>query len=415
MNIAGVMRSPKATYFGPGQRFALPQIVRTFGRRAFICTDNRFHMDAMLSAIEAGLVSAGLDVAVYNGTIAELPLNCVLEATAQARIFQPDVVIGVGGGSSLDLAKLVALALRHGEELSAFYGEFKVPGPVLPIIAVPTTAGTGSEVTPVAVLADPARVSKVGISSAFLIPDIAVCDPDLTMTCPSQLTAIAGADALTHAIEAFSAGARPILPNRALDQVFIGKNSQSDIFACAAIEALVHNLRRAVIDGSDYVARQQVMFGALNAGLAFGVAGTAAAHAIQYPIGALTKTAHGLGVAVLLPYVMEYNRPAAIGEFAHIAKIFGVTAADPEALSLKAIDEIVALFESIGIPKTIAELGVGADQIDWIAKQSLLSARLVDNNPRSLDQSKIRKIVEAAYRGDRDSLRFNQENVSYAC
>lgn len=415
MNIAGVMRSPKATYFGSGQRFALPQIVKTFGKRALICTDNRFRQDKMLAAIEADLISAGLGVAVYDATIAELPLDCVLEAASQARAFDPDVVIGIGGGSSLDIAKLVALTLRYGDDLSEFYGEFKIPGPVVPIVAVPTTAGTGSEVTPVAVLADPARVSKVGISSPFLIPDVAVCDPELTLTCPPQLTAVAGADALTHAIEAFSAGARPFVPDRALNQVFIGKNSQSDAFARVAIEALIHHLHRAVGEGADRQAREQVMFGALNAGLAFGVAGTAAAHAIQYPIGALTKTAHGLGVAVLLPYVMEYNRPNVVAEFAEIAKVFGVQGDDPETLSFAAIDAAAALFESIGIPKTIAELGVGSDQIGWIAQQSLLSARLVDNNPRPLSQATLTKIIQAAHSGDRASLRFTPERISHAC
>ncbi|MDB5623346.1 MAG: iron-containing alcohol dehydrogenase family protein 1, partial [Devosia sp.] len=192
MSIYGAIRSPRAIYFGAGQRQALPAIVAALGQRVLLCSDERFTQDPMLTAIRTGLDAAGLTTELYDGTIAELPLACVAEATAQARSFAPDVIVGIGGGSCLDLAKLVALSLSHGDELSQFYGEFKVPGPVLPVVAVPTTAGTGSEVTPVAVLADPVRISKVGISSPYLIPEVAVCDPELTVTCPRGLTAVAG-------------------------------------------------------------------------------------------------------------------------------------------------------------------------------------------------------------------------------
>src|SRR5690606_21603860 len=170
-----------------------------------------------------------------------------------------------------------------------------VPGPIMPLIAVPTTAGTGSEVTPVAVLSDSERTLKVGISSPFLIPTWSVCDPELTFSCPAALTAIAGADALTHAIEAFTAVRRDPVPSIAQERVFVGKNTMSDHFALSAITLLWEGLEAACEDNTDRSAREKVMLGATMAGLAFGVAGTAAAHAIQYPVGALTHTAHGLG------------------------------------------------------------------------------------------------------------------------
>ena len=229
----------------------------------------------------------------------------------EARSFMPDMVIGIGGGSCLDFAKCAALLLSHGGKLQDYYGEFKVPGPILPVIAVPTTAGTGSEVTPVAVISDPDRTLKIGISSPHLIAAAAICDPELTMTCPPGLTAIAGADALTHAIEAFTAvrrGADSDLPQQ---HVFIGKSALTDHFALLAIKLLGRSLEKAYRDGADEDARADVMMGALAAGCAFGTAGTAAAHAVQYPVGALTHTPHGLGVATMLPYVMKYNRSAA--------------------------------------------------------------------------------------------------------
>ena len=405
MTIYGAIRSPKAIYFGAGQRHALPAIVAELGKRVLLCSDERFTKDPALAAIREALNEAGLVTELYDGTIAELPLACIAEAAAKARAFEPEVIVGVGGGSCLDLAKLVALSLTHGDELSQFYGEFKVPGPVLPVVAVPTTAGTGSEVTPVAVLADPVRISKVGISSPYLIPEVAVCDPELTATCPRGLTAVAGADALTHAIEAFTAIKHPVEPARATRQVFIGKNAQSDAQARIAIKALAENLAAVVADGSNAAAREQVMYGAMCAGLAFGVAGTAAAHAIQYPVGALTKTAHGLGVAVLMPYVMEYNRPTCTTEFAEIASLFGLAQGGQEELADAAIEAVAALFAAIGIPATLADLGVPADRLGWIAEQSLLSARLVNNNPRPLDLAAMTQIVTAAFEGDRNGLR----------
>lgn len=401
----GVFRSPAAIYFGTGQRKALPQIVAQHGQRVFICTDERFFQDALLAGIEQSLKDHGITTMTYDRTIAELPASCIQEATALAREFKADVFLGIGGGSCQDLAKLVALSMSYGDDLRPFYGEFKVPGKILPVIAVPTTAGTGSEVTPVAVLGDPERVTKVGISSPYLIPAVAVCDPELTLTCPPRLTAIAGADAMTHALEAFTAIQREPSATLSLGQVFIGKNLFSDQQARTAITALAKYLPIAVEDGSNLAAREQVMYGSLAAGLAFGTAGTAAAHAIQYPIGALTHTAHGLGVAALMPYVMEFNLESCISEFKEIAQLFGLPAQDDATDASAAIDAIEQLFARIGIPSSLKDLNVTEDKLEWIAEQSMLAARLINNNPRALTAESVGRIVNAAYAGDRGLLR----------
>jgi alcohol dehydrogenase len=395
----GIMRAPRAVLFGNGQRLALGRVAAALGQRALICTDERFAGTPEMAGLLAALESAGVRVQVFDRTQPDLPVEGVYECVAAHRAFQPDTIVGLGGGSCLDMAKLVSLLLAHGGEAADYYGEYKVPGPTIPVIALPTTSGTGSEVTPVAVLADSARDLKVGVSSPHLIPHTAICDPELTLTCPRGLTAIAGADALTHAIEALTAVRRSPDPDIAQTRVFVGKNAFSDQQALIAIRALASYLPRAVEDGSDLHARGQVMAAALAAGLAFGVAGTAAAHAIQYPIGALTHTAHGAGVATLMPYVMDFNAPACAADYADISRAMGDTETDPGRLAANAPRHVYELFARIGIPATLEGLGVRADQLDWIAGQSLLAARLVTNNPRPLDQAGIAAIVAAAHAG----------------
>src|SRR6185312_11890919 len=230
---------------------------------ALICTDQRFAGTATFAEILAALEDASISVFIHDGVLPDVPRNSVSVCVEGARGFEPDMVIGIGGGSCLDMAKCAALILSHGGQLQDYYGEFKVPGPTLPVIAIPTTAGTGSEVTPVAVVSDPDRTLKVGISSPYLIAAAAICDPELTLSCPPGLTAIAGADALTHAIEAFTAARRPGDAELAQRHVFIGKSALSDHFALLAIKLLGKSLEKACADGGDENARADVMMGAL--------------------------------------------------------------------------------------------------------------------------------------------------------
>ncbi|MDB5664077.1 iron-containing alcohol dehydrogenase [Cypionkella sp.] len=394
MEYFGTIRAPREIVFGSGQRKTLGAIAAKLGRRALIVTDVRLAGDLDFLVMLEELQAAGLILRVESGTLPDVPVQSAIIAADAARGFSPDLVIAVGGGSCLDMAKCVALLISHGGRPQDYYGELKVPGPILPLIAVPTTAGTGSEVTPVAVLSDAERSLKVGISSPHLIPTVAICDPDLTLTCPPGLTAIAGADALTHAIEAFTATRRPVTTGLTQERVFIGKNAISDRFALTAISLLWKGLEASYINGADATARAQVMQGATFAGLAFGVAGTAAAHAIQYPVGALTHTAHGQGVACLMPWVMEWNRPAIGPELEQIASAIGVGTAD------EVIPAIAALFARIGIPPTLAALGLAEDRIAWVAEQSCGIERLIQNNPRALSRADMHLLLTAAFKGD---------------
>lgn len=402
MTSLATLRLPPEILFGPGQRQAIAIVASRLGKRALICTDMRFVETEAFGAILASLKAASIATLVHDRVLPDVPRDTVATCVAEARDFAPDMVIGIGGGSCLDMAKSAALLLRHGGELQDYYGELKVPGPILSVIAVPTTAGTGSEVTPVAVISDPDRTLKVGISSPYLIPVAAICDPELTFTCPPGLTAIAGADALTHAIEAFTARRRdpdPMLPQR---HVFIGKTALTDHFALLAIKLLGRSLETACHDPSNASARADVMMGALAAGCAFGTAGTAAAHAVQYPVGALTHTAHGLGVATLMPYVMRYNLPAATAEIAEVGVALGIdrSGKTDAAMAEATIAEVSRLFAAIGITHTLAELGLPADKLDWTAEQALGIERLIKNNPRDLDLAAMSDLLQTAYAGD---------------
>lgn len=402
MSLFAALRLPREILFGNGQRHVLPTVAAKFGRRALVCTDERFAGTAVFADIIKSLQSASIEVLVHERVLPDVPRDTVGTCIEETKGFKPDMVIGIGGGSCLDFAKCTTLLLSHGGKLQDYYGEFKVPGPTLPLIAVPTTAGTGSEVTPVAVISDPDRTLKVGISSPYLIAAVAVCDPELTVTCPPGLTAIAGADALTHAIEAFTAMRRGEDPNLPQQHVFIGKTALTDHFALLAIKLLGRSLEKACTDGTDADARADVMMGALAAGCAFGTAGTAAAHAVQYPAGALTHTAHGLGVATMMPYVMTYNSRVAAAEIAEIGMALGVATKGQSADEMAAatIEEIRRLFAAIGITPTLADLGLPADKLDWTAEQALGIDRLIKNNPRAFDLAAMRRLVQAAHDGD---------------
>ena len=406
MSMLGVLRGPREVLFGAGQRHALGTVAAALGSSALVCTDARFGGTPEFAHLVRLLEESGVQVTTFTEVEPDVPVHQVVRCAELAAAAEPDVVVGMGGGSCIDLAKAVAVLLAHGGSPADYYGELRVPGPVVPVIALPTTAGTGSEVTPVAVLTDPERVSKVGISSPHLIPHSAVIDPELTVGCPPSLTASAGADALSHVVEAFTAVRRPATTTLATERVFVGKNELTDTFALLGVRLIAASLHRAWSDPGDMEAREAMMLGATAGGFALGSAGTAAAHAIQYPVGALTHTPHGVGVGALLPYVMEFNRPVRVHELAAVAVAMGASPdATPEDLADDAIDRVATLLGSVGIPATLAEIGLPEDRLRWTAQQALGAERLVANNPRQLDVDALEHIVRAAHTGDRAALR----------
>jgi alcohol dehydrogenase len=407
MTFFAATRAPREIVVGAGQRKALGGYARRAGARILIVTDEFMAGSPMFPDIINGLSAAGVEVSVFDRSLPEAPISAIDKAVELGKRTGVDSVLGLGGGSSMDTAKVAALLITHGGRPSDYYGEFKTPGRVMPLICMPTTAGTGSEVTPVAVIIDEAKGLKTGISSPFLIPEIAICDAELTLSCPPGLTAASGADAMTHAVEALMAAQRPMTADLTTSAVFVGKNQFSDSYALMAIRGIGQHLERAVKEGDNLESREGMMWSATLAGLAFGSAGTAAAHAIQYPLGAATHTAHGAGVACLLPYVMEFNAPTRRLALLQIADALGVLerAGGPDMRAYAAIDAIADLFARVGIPKTTREMGLSDEQVEWTATEALAIGRLVKNNPRTLGAETMHQIVRAAQSGDRLSLR----------
>lgn len=402
----GLVRAPGQIVFGEGCSAGLGEIVVRLGTRVLVCTDQRMGDDPACRSLVDAMTRAGATVLVYTGVEAELPVPSLEASVSQLRAHDPQVIVGLGGGSSMDFAKALAVLLAHGGSLRDYYGELKVPGPTVPVVAVPTTAGTGSEVTPVSVVTDPDQVLKVGVSSPYLIPAVAVVDPVLSYGCPPTLTAHAGADALAHCVEAFTAVRRDDPAGLPTRRVFVGKSVLTDMYALAGIELIARSLRRAASATPDDAARRDMQLGALYGGLAFGTAGTAGAHAIQYPIGALTHTSHGEGVGLLLPFLMAYNAPVRSAELATIAAVFGV-ADDASSVDERAWAAVLAvrrLMLDVGIRPTLADLGLREDQLDWVATSAMRVTRLMENNPRPVDEAAARAITEAAYLGDLTKL-----------
>ena len=388
-----VLRAPSQVLFGCGMAAATGRVAADHGRRVLVITDPVIAGTPGFADVVDSL--AGLDVTVFPEAVVDVPGSAVDAALGLGSAAEPDVIVAVGGGSVIDLAKVTALLLAHGAPLADYYPLQSVPGPILPLIALPTTAGTGSEATPVAVITDPATEMKIGVASPHLIPRHAICDPLLSIGAPPAVTAHSGIDALSHAVESFMAAREEPSPGLVLGRPQVGKNLLSDALALTAAGYIFRNLTRAVADGSDLEARTGMLYGALLAGIAFGNSGVSAAHALQFALGAATHTSHGLGTGLLLPYVMEFNRPARPDEIAQLSSLMGGDA----------VSQVHALGLKIGLPQSLADIGVARHDLRPMAEASVGIKRLVDNNPRPLDVDALEAILDAAWHGEPGRLR----------
>lgn len=405
MSGIGVLRLPREVRFGFGQRNAVAALAATFGSRVAFVADPFLagtpEFRHIVDAVEAG----GARTIVVTDVPAELPVPAVIAAADVVRGFAPDVVVGYGGGSALDAAKVVALLVSHGGPVDAYYGENAVPGPVVPLIAVPTTAGTGSEATPVAVVSDPAREMKVGISSPWLVPAIAIVDPDLTLAAPRGVTVYSGIDAFVHAVESYTAAPLEV-GHSAVLPVFVGRNALTDSVSLEAAALIFRALPRVLDEPGDRAARADMARGSFLAGVAFGAAGTHVSHAIQYPVGALTHTPHGLGTGTLLPYVLQACLDAVPERLARLGDALGLEQAGDESARAQAtVDAIAGLCARIGLPVSLVELGVTDADRDRIVALALQSHRLLAISPVPADEAFVGAIVDAAIAGDRAALR----------
>src|SRR5262245_5708667 len=348
---------------------------RIGAKRAFIVTDAILVKAGLLEQTTEPLTAANVTFAHFDKTTPEPGVELVRECVAAARDFNPDVIIGLGGGSNMDTAKLVSMILAHGKDPLDYTGDCRVPGPVKPLVCIPTTAGTGSEVSAAAVFTDTANHIKVSCLSPYLRPAFAIVDPLLTVSCPPKVTADSGIDALTHAIEAFCAVDNDAFPLPSGEKtVYQGKNPLADAMAREAIELVGLFLRRAVKDGNDLEARDGMALAATLGGLAFSNAGVALVHAMEYPVGGAVHVSHGAGNGLLLPFVMRFNLPNRVTQTGLIAaKLLGTGAATeligsrprdgqtPEVFAEVAIREIEQLRRDIGIPTRLRDIGVTED------------------------------------------------------
>ena len=368
--------------------------------RVLIVTDPILAKVGVLAQVEAPLRSAGLEVAVFDGGEPEPSFAAADRAIELALKNRPDVILGLGGGSNLDLAKIVATVVTHGGSYRDYFGYGKVPGPIMPLVCVPTTAGTGSEVSHAAVLTDTVNQTKVSSLSHYLRPWLAVVDPRLTLTCPPKASADSGIDALTHAIEAFTAVRYDEL-NVPADEPFPydGKQPIGDCLAERAIQLVGQHLTTAVHQPENLVAREGMALAATLAGLAFSNNAVAVVHALEYPIGGALHCSHGAGNGLLLPYVMRFNLPNRIPEFAQIAHLLGenTTGLTEVQAAEQAITAVERLRTEIGIPGRIRELGGTVEQLPTFAKKSYEIKRLMLLNGRQPTEADLLSILQAAF------------------
>jgi alcohol dehydrogenase class IV len=387
--------------FGRNAARQLGEIASRLGaKKVLIATDPILVKAGLVERVRQPLVESGMVVEIFDGGEPEPSMRAAEACIGKARRFQPDALVGLGGGSNMDLAKISAVILAHGGHPRDYVGDDKIPGPVFPLICVPTTSGTGSEVSAASVLTDTDNKIKVGVLSNYLRPRVALIDPLLTVSCPPKVTADSGIDALTHAIEAYTAVDNAVFPLPPGERtVYQGKHPMGDCLAEKAIRLIGLYLRRAVANGNDLEARDGMALGATLAGMAFSNVGVAVVHALEYPVGGATHCAHGCGNGLLLPYVMRFNLSARPKEFASIAQLLGedISGLDEMRAAQRAITAVEKLRSDIGIPNRLRDLGVREDQLRPFAEKAFGIKRILRVNPRPVTVDDLQAILREAF------------------
>ena len=350
-------------------------------RRPLIVTDPGLVNAGLVEPVKFSVAEGCDRVSLFSAVSADPSEAIVLEALNVLRSGDVDGVIGLGGGSSMDVAKAIAVLAAGDQCLADVYGVDKVAGSRLPLILIPTTAGTGSEVTPVAVITT-GETTKAGISSATLLPDIAVLDAELTLGLPAAVTAMTGIDAMVHAIEAYTSK--------------IKKNPLSDMLARQALTLLSANQRRVLSHPDDVSAREAMLLGATLAGQAFANAPVAAVHALAYPLGGHYHMPHGLSNALMLPAVLRFNASVAEADYLELAPLL------PGAVK-PGLEGFVSWFEELiadaALPTTLAKAGVPEQDLPMLAVDAMQQQRLLINNPVEVDEVAALSLYSAAWSG----------------
>lgn len=387
MSVARIVFTP-LSYVGWGAlEHLVPEVERFFAKKILVVTDPVLEKIGLIGKVTKPLQEKGYDVHVYTDVVPEPPLETGEKVVAFAREGQFDLVVGVGGGSAMDLAKLAAVLAAHEGSVADYLnltGTRKIEKKGLPKILIPTTSGTGSEVTNISVLS--LETTKDVVTHDYLLADAAIVDPQLTISVPPRVTAATGIDALTHAVEAY---------------VSVHASPTSDGLALQAIRLIARSLRKAVENGADKQARIDMSNGSYLAGLAFFNAGVAGVHALAYPLGGQFHIAHGESNAVLLPYVMGYIRKSCMKRMADILNALGGNSSflSEEEASYKCVEELERIVRDVGIPRTLGGFNIPESALESLTKDAVQQKRLLARSPMPLLEDDIRTIYQSAFHG----------------
>jgi alcohol dehydrogenase class IV len=381
-----IFNTTASVRFGAGMISQLGEMVKTsIGTRVLLVTDPGMMATGIVDKALDALGASGIDVAVFQDVEADPSEKVIMDCVEAAIEHGSQGVIGLGGGSSLDVAKLAALLASGKEKLSDAYGIGNAKGPRLPLIVVPTTAGTGSEVTPISIVTTGTN-EKMGVVSPVIIPDIALLDPELTLGLPCHITAATGIDAMVHAIEAYASAS-------------VNNNPISRMLAEKALRLMGASLLTAVNDGSNIETRSDMLLGSMLAGQAFANSPVAAVHALAYPLGGHFHIPHGLSNALVLPHVLRFNCVVAPQPYVELAPF-----AFPELATIDGTERAVAFCDALadlskkcGLPQSLKEMDIPRDILPKLASDAMNQTRLLQNNPRDVNEADALAIYEAAY------------------
>lgn len=373
---------PKKLVFGNGKLDLLTEEVLRFDAKKVLVVSIEPLLSKLDPVIEE-LKKSGIEVLIDTGITQEPYFSHFKDLMGKVATFNPDVVIGVGGGSVLDIAKLVAAQLGNEQSLEEYVGIGLLKGRKKKLFCLPATAGTGSEVSPNAILVDDSDGQKKGIISPFLVPDVVIVDPLLTISVPPSITAATGIDALTHCLEAYT--------NKFA-------HTAIDLYAYEGMQLIASNIVQAVNNGNHEEARTAVALGSMYGGICLGPVNTAAVHALSYPLGSMFHLPHGLSNALLLPYVMKYNMVASPVRYANVAIALGCDRQNDDLATAKnGVEKVKQLIRECGLPLRLRDAGVKEDAIPEMAKDAMKVQRLLKNNPREVTLDDAVKIYKEAF------------------
>lgn len=384
MNRITLFRTTPRIVMGPGAIGQLGDEIREMkAKKVLLVTDKGIVKAGLIKPALESLEKSEINHAVFDGVEPDPRYEIAADCVSMIRREKTDFVIGFGGGSAIDIAKSAAIMATNEAPIAEYFGIDLIPKPGLPTVMVPTTAGTGSEVTPIAILSDEGEKLKKGIVSPYLFPSVAILDPELTLGLPPNITASTGMDALIHAIEAYTS---------------VNATDMTDILAFRAMELVYHNIRTAYANGNNLPARSSMMEGSLLAGMAFANAGVTAVHAFAYPIGAEFHIPHGVANTLMLPHVMRFNLLGNLSKFADISEAFDLSIEGMDELQTAEmfVEAIERLAKDLRVPKNLSEFGISEKDVPVLAEGVMKVTRLLANNPRVINLEDAVEIYKAA-------------------